>query len=126
MVDVGRNDRAPPGNLAADEFRGDERGNFRAKAFTVGDAFLRPLDHLRSSHILAMSDVDHFLSDDPGTSKLILRDNLAWRGPVDWQFGRARGNQLVAGDVAIVLRPDLAGRDAIEAAFGDPLAADRR
>src|SRR5271167_420534 len=123
MVDVGRNNCAPSSDLAPDEFGSDERGNFRAKALTVGDTLLRPFDHLRSAHILAMSDVDHFLSDDPGTSKLILRDNLAWRGPVDWQFGRARGNQLVAGDVAIVLRPDLAGRDAIEAAFGDPLAA---
>ena len=76
MVDVGRNDRASPGNLATDEFRSDERGNCRAEALTVGDTFLRPLDHLRSAHILAMSDVDHFLGDDPGSSKLILRNNL--------------------------------------------------
>ena len=43
VVDVGRDDGAAAGDLAADEFRGDERGDFGAEALAVGDAFLGAL-----------------------------------------------------------------------------------
>ena len=110
----------------ADEFRRDEVGNLRAEVLAVGATFGRAFQRLRAAEVLAMRDVDHFFGDDAGAGEFKLRDELTGLAAIDRMLGRAGGHQLVAGDAAIVLGLHRAGGDALEAALGDPVAAQRR
>ena len=126
VVDVGRNDGAAAGDLGANEFRCDERRNFGAETFAVGDARLGLFQRLRAAEVFAVRDVDHFLGDDAGAGEFILRHQLARLAAIDRQVGRTGRDQLVVADIAVVLGLHRAGGDALEAAFGEPFGAHRR
>ncbi len=61
----------------AHELGRDEFGDFGAKTFAVGEALGRASHCLLAREVLAMRDVDHFFSDDPGLGEFVLRDELA-------------------------------------------------
>ncbi len=85
-----------------------------------------PASALARPRFLAMRDVDHFFRDDAGAREFKLRDELAWLAAEDRMLGRAGRDETVAGRTAIVHVLHRAGGDALEAAFGDPVGAQRR
>jgi hypothetical protein len=125
VVDVGGDDGAAAGDLAADELGGDEGGDLGAKTFAVGDALGGTVQHRLAAHVLAVRDVEHLLGDDAGAGELVLGDEFSGFAAVDRVVRGAFGDQAVAGDAAVVLRLHRAGGDAVEAALGQPLGADR-
>ena len=126
MVDVGGDDGAAAGDLVADEFRGDEFGDFGAEVLAVGSAFGRTVQRLLPTQVLAVRDVDHLLGDDAGAGEFELRDRLARLAAEHRMIGRAGGDEPVAGGAAIVHILHRAGGDARKAAFRNPPGAQRR
>ena len=85
-----------------------------------------PSSALCAAEVLAVRDVDHFFRDDAGAGEFELRDQLARLAAEDWMLGRAGRDEAVAGRAAIVDVLHRAGGDALEAALGDPVGAQRR
>ena len=110
----------------ANEFGGDEFGDFGAEVLAVGAAFGGAFERLLPAQVLAVRDVDHFLGDDAGAGEFELGDELAWLAAKDRMLGRAGRDQAIARGAAVVHVLHRAGRDAFEAAFGDPVGAQRR
>ena len=73
MIDIGGDDGAAAGDLAAHELRRHESGNGGAEALPVGEARFCFLGLALPPDILAMGDIDHFLGDDAGAGELELR-----------------------------------------------------
>ena len=96
MVDVGGDDGAAAGDLVADEFRGDELGDFGAEVLAVGAAFGGTCQRLLPAQVFPVRDVDHLFGDDAGAGELVLRDQLARLAAEHRKFGRAGGDESVA------------------------------
>ena len=78
VVDIGRNNGPPPGDLVTDEFRCDEIGNRRTE--TVAVTF-DPVTQLRASEIFADGNKLHFPCDLAGPGIGQLGDRLVADGP---------------------------------------------
>ena len=77
MIDVGGDDGAAAGDLAAHELRRHESRDGRAEALPVGEARFCLLGCALPPDILAMRDVDHLLGDDAGAGELELRHRIS-------------------------------------------------
>ena len=108
MIDIGRNDRAPAGDLVAHEFGRDEFRNRSAKALAVFYARGRFIEGALAAEIFAMRDIAHLLGDDAGAGEFELRHGRAARSAVDFALGGAGRNEMAAAGEAIVLGLDRA------------------
>ena len=116
MIDVGGDDRASPGDFAADELRRDEGRDLRAKAFAVGKRRLGALELLLAAEVLALGDIDHLLGDDAGAGEFELGDLVAVEAAQGLVI-RGEGFCGVRGaDIAVVLGLDLAALVLLDAA----------
>ena len=116
MVDVAGDDGASPRDLAADEFRRDERRHRGAKALAVGDRGLGAFELHLASEIFAGGDVDHLLGDDAGAGEFELRDHVVANAP---QRLVVRGEGFCgvrSADIAVVFRLDVAAFILLDAA----------
>ena len=116
MVDVAGNDGAAARDLAADELRRDEGGDFGAKAFAVGERGFGALELNFAAEVLALGDVDHLFGDDAGAGEFELRDLVAVEAA---QRRVVRGEGLCGmrgADIAVVFRLDVAALVFLDAA----------
>ena len=104
VVDVGRNDGAPAGDLGAHELGRDVRGDVGAEGFAVGQRRLGAGEHGRAADVLAVGDVGHLLGDDAGARVLELRDGLAGEAAEGLRLGGEVAREMRSGNVAVVLR----------------------
>jgi hypothetical protein len=124
VVDVGGDDGAAAGDLVADELGRDVVGDLGAEGLAVA---LDRLLHLLAAHVLADGDELHLRGDDAGAGVLELGHGGAAFGPQRAALGGEFADQLVAGDVAVVLGLDLAAGVFLDvAAAADPGLAQAR
>jgi hypothetical protein len=125
VVDVGRDDGAAAGDLAADEFGGDEGGDVCAEVFAIGAAFFRSSEHGFAADVLAVGDVGHLGGDDAGAGVLELGEGAAGFGAQRVAAVGEFGDEFFEGDVSVVFRLHMAARVGLSVATrGDPAGAD--
>ena len=105
MIDVGRDDGAPAGDLVAHELGRDVRGDVGAEGFAVGQRRLGAGEHGRAADVLAVRDVGHLLGDDAGARILELGDGLAGEAAEGLRLGGEVAREMRGRNVAVVLRP---------------------
>ena len=116
MVDVAGDDGPAARDLGADEFRRDEGGDFRAKAFAVGQCGFGAFELLLAAEVFALGDVDHLFRDDAGAGEFELGDLVVARAA---QRLVVRGEGLCGmrgADIAVVFRLDIAALIFLDAA----------
>ena len=127
VIDVGRDDGAAARDLVAHELRRDVLRDGGAEALAVSDGGLGACKRRRAAEVLAMRDVDHLLGDDAGLRELVLRHRLARQPAQRHRLVREIARQVLARDVAVVLRLDVAAGVLLDAAaLAHPGLADAR
>src|SRR5690606_1280611 len=122
-----RNDGAATGDLVAYELRGNVLRNGGAEALAIGQRRFGALEHRFASQVLTMGDVDHLLGDDAGAGVLELRQRLALDAAEGPRLVREVAGERLAGDIAVILRPNLAPVVLLDvAALADPSLANAR
>ncbi len=116
MVDVAGDDRASAGDFAADEFRGDKRGDRGAEAFAVGQCCFGALKLDLATEVFAGRDIDHLLGDDPGAGELELGDHVIAGAAQRLVMRGERFRGMRGADVAVVFRLDVAALIFLDAA----------
>ena len=112
VVDVGGDDGAAAGDLGHDELGGDELGDFGAEVFAVADG----VEDGFAAEVLADSHELHFRGDDAAPGVVELGDAGRSLGAHHRALSGKFGDEVVGGDVAVVLRLDLAGRHLLHVA----------
>ncbi len=125
VVDVGGDDGAAAGDFAADEFGGDEGGDFSAEILAIGAAFEGAFGHGFAADVFAVGDIGHLSGDDAGFGVLVLREAFAGLRALGHVHVLEFGDELVASDVAIVFGLHMATTIGRAVAAGcDPRRAD--
>ena len=109
VVDVGRNDRPPSGDLAREQIPASRTREYRRRSSRrrrCGPLPLRP--PLLAREFLTMGDIDHLFRDDPGAGKFELGDELTALARAQRAHRGAERRKMVSRHIAVVLRPDRA------------------
>src|SRR4051812_26696157 len=116
VVDVAGNDGATARDLAADELRCDEGGDFGAEAFAVGEGCFGAIELLLAAEVFAFGDVDHLFRDDAGAGEFELGDLVAVEAADRVVMRGERLGGVRGADIAVVFRLDVAAFVFLDAA----------